>query len=77
MYSIGTFIQVGNKYTCGNVLVILQELTLEKESRVKETMKIMGLQNWALWMSWFLKEFVLLMFVLALVGIMLKVFIVY
>jgi ABC-type multidrug transport system fused ATPase/permease subunit len=34
----------------------LQELVYEKQLRLKETMKMMGLANWIHWMAWFIKE---------------------
>ncbi|XP_019855200.1 PREDICTED: ATP-binding cassette sub-family A member 3-like [Amphimedon queenslandica] len=37
--------------------VFVKELVLEKETRIRETMKIMGLSNWVLWTSWFTKQF--------------------
>jgi ATP-binding cassette subfamily A (ABC1) protein 3 len=57
VYSVGTFIQ---------------ELVLEKESRVKETMKIMGLQNWVLWTTWFLKQTAMLIPIVIVLSLLLK-----
>ena len=34
----------------------LQELVYEKQERLKETMKMMGLANWIHWVAWFMKE---------------------
>ena len=33
-----------------------QELVLEKESRIRESMLMMGLRHWVLWSSWFIKQ---------------------
>eukprot|EP00118_Oscarella_pearsei_P005154 m.23294 g.23294 ORF g.23294 m.23294 type:complete len:1794 (+) comp28455_c0_seq2:102-5483(+) len=41
-------------YTAGTVV---KELVLEKQERLKETMKMMGLANWIHWLAWFIKQF--------------------
>ena len=35
-------------------LTIVRNLVHEKERRLKESMKMMGLQNWTHWAAWFL-----------------------
>jgi ATP-binding cassette subfamily A (ABC1) protein 3 len=35
----------------------LQNLVHEKERRLKESMKMMGLKNWVHWLAWFLQAF--------------------
>nr|XP_054765000.1 phospholipid-transporting ATPase ABCA3-like [Lytechinus pictus] len=40
---------------------ITRELTFEKECRLKESMKMMGLANWMHWLAWFVKYFVYLL----------------
>ncbi|XP_030830907.1 ATP-binding cassette transporter subfamily A isoform X1 [Strongylocentrotus purpuratus] len=40
---------------------ITRELTFEKECRLKESMKMMGLANWMHWLAWFIKYFVYLL----------------
>ena len=40
---------------------IVKELVLEKETRIKESMLMMGLKPWILWSSWFFKEFFFLL----------------
>ena len=40
---------------------ICKAIVQEKESRMKETMKMMGLPNWVLWASWFTKCFLFLL----------------
>ena len=42
--------------------VCVQELVIEKESRIRESMLMMGLRLWVLWTSWFIKQ-LLFMFV--------------
>ena len=34
----------------------IQELVIEKESRIRESMLMMGLRLWVLWTSWFIKQ---------------------
>ena len=34
----------------------VQELVIEKESRIRESMLMMGLRQWVLWASWFIKQ---------------------
>lgn len=50
-----------------------QELVLEKESRIRETMFMMGLKQSILWSTWYLKEFIFLMISVIIVCILLKV----
>ena len=40
----------------------VQELVIEKETRIRESMLMMGLRQWVLWASWFIKQ-LLFMFV--------------
>uniref|UniRef100_A0A8C0FT42 P-type phospholipid transporter n=1 Tax=Bubo bubo TaxID=30461 RepID=A0A8C0FT42_BUBBB len=40
-----------------SVAVIIKGIVYEKEARLKETMRIMGLDNGILWLSWFIKSF--------------------
>ncbi|XP_073830693.1 ATP binding cassette subfamily A member 3 isoform X2 [Musca autumnalis] len=44
-------------YPCSN---IVRYITAEKEKQLKEVMKIMGLDNWLHWTSWFCKNFIIL-----------------
>ncbi|XP_077983290.1 phospholipid-transporting ATPase ABCA3-like [Glandiceps talaboti] len=53
--------------------VITKELVLEKETRLKESMKMMGLSNWLHWSAWFVKCFMFLMISGFLMSIFLKV----
>lgn len=41
-------------------MCIVHEVNVEKETQVKEVMKIMGLPSWLHWASWFLKYLVLM-----------------
>ena len=43
-----------------------QELVLEKQTRIREYMLMMGLRQWILWTSWFIKQLIfMLIWVLA------------
>eukprot|EP00056_Hartaetosiga_gracilis_P010708 m.159480 g.159480 ORF g.159480 m.159480 type:complete len:1802 (+) comp13370_c0_seq2:43-5448(+) len=44
-----------------SVLTIARNLVREKEQRLKESMKMMGLPNWAHWSAWYLQAFVFLL----------------
>ena len=46
---------------------------MEKESRIRETMLMMGLKQWVLWTTWYLKQFLFLMLPVIIVCILLKV----
>ncbi|XP_077982530.1 phospholipid-transporting ATPase ABCA3-like [Glandiceps talaboti] len=52
---------------------ITKELVLEKETRLKETMKMMGLSNWLHWTAWFVKCLIFLLISGLLMSIILKV----
>ena len=51
----------------------MKELVLEKESRIRETMLMLGLKQWILWSTWYLKQFLFLMISAVIVCILLKV----
>ena len=53
-----------------------QELVLEKESRIRETMKMMGLSNWTLVSTWFLKQLMFYFIPILIMVILLKVYII-
>ncbi|XP_072014244.1 LOW QUALITY PROTEIN: phospholipid-transporting ATPase ABCA3-like [Amphiura filiformis] len=57
-------------YTAGT---ITRELCLEKELRLKESMKMMGLSNWVHWLAWFVKNFLFLCITTILIVILCKV----
>lgn len=52
---------------------MMQELVVEKESRIHETMLMMGLKHWVLWNTWYLKQFLFLMLPVIVICILLKV----
>ena len=52
---------------------LLQELVVEKESRIRETMLMMGLKQWVLWSTWYLKQFLFLLLPVIVICILLKV----
>ncbi|KAI8797159.1 ATP-binding cassette sub-family A member 3 [Biomphalaria glabrata] len=43
-----------------NVLGIVRDIVLEKERKLKESMKMMGINNWLHWVAWFTKHFLFL-----------------
>ena len=45
-------------YTAG---IIVKEIVLEKETRIRESMLMMGLKQWVLWATWFTKQFIFLL----------------
>ncbi|XP_071439608.1 phospholipid-transporting ATPase ABCA1-like isoform X2 [Hetaerina americana] len=50
-------------YTCA---MIVKSIVREKERRLRETMKAMGLRSSALWLSWFIDSFIFMLLVIAL-----------
>ncbi|XP_033935476.1 phospholipid-transporting ATPase ABCA1-like [Pseudochaenichthys georgianus] len=55
-----------------SVAIILKSIVYEKEARLKETMRIMGLNNGILWFSWFLSSLVPLLVSAGLLVLQLK-----
>ena len=51
----------------------MQELVLEKETRVRELLLITGLRLWVLWTAWYIKQAVFLLFIVLIFTIFLKV----
>ena len=51
----------------------LQELVVEKETRIRESMFMMGLSQWVLWTTWYLKQFIFLFISVLIMTILLKV----
>ena len=51
----------------------MQELVQEKETRIRETMLMMGLQQWILWSTWYLKQLLFLLFSVIIITILVKV----
>ena len=56
-----------------HVLNLSQELVLEKETRIREYMLMMGLQQWVLWTTWFIKQLLFLSTSTLVVTLLLKV----
>ena len=46
-------------------LQIVKDVVFEKERKLKESMKMMGLSNWLHWLAWFVKYFVFLLITVA------------
>jgi ATP-binding cassette subfamily A (ABC1) protein 3 len=63
------FVILAYIYSAG---VFTKELVLEKETRIRESMLMMGLQQWVLWTTWFLKQCLLLFISAVLLVILLK-----
>ncbi|XP_058833503.1 phospholipid-transporting ATPase ABCA1-like isoform X2 [Topomyia yanbarensis] len=57
-------------YPC---ISIVKSVLFEKEKQIKEAMKIMGLNNWVLWSSWFVKCLILIVISVSTVVLFLKV----
>ncbi|KAM6294790.1 LOW QUALITY PROTEIN: phospholipid-transporting ATPase ABCA7 [Aegotheles albertisi] len=55
-----------------SVAMIVKGVVHEKETRLKETMKTMGLSNGILWLSWFLSSFIPFLFSCGLLVLILK-----
>ncbi|XP_068090528.1 phospholipid-transporting ATPase ABCA1 isoform X3 [Hyperolius riggenbachi] len=55
-----------------SVAVIIKGIVYEKEARLKETMRIMGLDNGILWLSWFISSLIPLLMSAALLVLILK-----
>lgn len=51
----------------------VQELVLEKDTRIRELLLITGLKQWVLWMAWYIKQLVFLLFIALVMSIMIKV----
>lgn len=56
-----------------SVAVIIKGIVYEKEARLKETMRIMGLNNGILWLSWFISSLIPLLMSAGLLTLMLQV----
>ncbi|MCJ8749017.1 hypothetical protein PDJAM_G00171320 [Pangasius djambal] len=63
------FLVLAYMYT---VCQTIKGLVLEKELRLKEVLRVVGVRNGALWFSWFTENMVLLMVPCALISILLK-----
>lgn len=56
-----------------SVAVIIKGIVYEKEARLKETMRIMGLDSGILWFSWFISSLIPLLVSAGLLVVILKV----
>ncbi|XP_022089306.1 ATP-binding cassette sub-family A member 3-like [Acanthaster planci] len=54
-------------------ITITKEVVLEKERKLKESMKIMGLSNWLHWTAWFLKYTLFLFISVAFITLLYKI----
>ncbi|XP_055628188.1 phospholipid-transporting ATPase ABCA1-like [Toxorhynchites rutilus septentrionalis] len=72
--SLRTFLPISTMlafiYPC---ISIVKSILFEKEKQIKEAMKIMGLKNWILWISWFVKCLFFMTLSVSLVVLFLKV----
>ncbi|XP_071052864.1 phospholipid-transporting ATPase ABCA3-like [Onthophagus taurus] len=64
------FIVLAFANVCSHMVTVL---TTEKETQVKEAMKIMGLPNWLHWMAWSFNMLILLIISIALIVVIWKV----
>uniref|UniRef100_A0AAY4CUV3 P-type phospholipid transporter n=1 Tax=Denticeps clupeoides TaxID=299321 RepID=A0AAY4CUV3_9TELE len=55
-----------------SVAIIIKSVVYEKEARLKETMRIMGLDNGILWLSWFISSLIPLLISAGLLVLLLK-----
>uniref|UniRef100_A0A8C7U0Y9 P-type phospholipid transporter n=1 Tax=Oncorhynchus mykiss TaxID=8022 RepID=A0A8C7U0Y9_ONCMY len=55
-----------------SVAIIIKSVVYEKEARLKETMRIMGLDNGILWFSWFISSLIPLLISASLLVVLLK-----
>lgn len=53
--------------------MIVKNIVFEKEQRLKETMRILGLSNSLLWLGWFLDSFIFLSFACCFLAVVLVV----
>lgn len=56
-----------------NFVNTVRFITIEKETQLKETMKIMGLSNWIHYLSWFIRSIVILLIDVIIITIFLTV----
>ncbi|KAJ7376779.1 hypothetical protein OS493_032513 [Desmophyllum pertusum] len=56
-----------------SAMTIIKELVMEKQNRLKESMKMMGLANWIHWSAWFTKNLLFLLISCIVMVIVLKV----
>ena len=54
------------------VSMMVKDIVYEKEKRLKEFMRVMGLSNGIHWLSWFITSFITMFFVVLLLCIIIK-----
>lgn len=69
-YIAPLFMLFSLNYTFANTV---RYVALEKEKQLKESMKIMGLNNWLHWLSWFIRTMTMMYISVTLIIILLKV----
>ena len=47
---------------------------LEKSTRMRESLKMMGLSTWILWLTWYLKQFLFLFITVFFMAVLIKVY---
>ena len=52
---------------------LIQELVLEKDTCICESMFMMGLSQWVLWSAWYLKQFIFLFIAVVVMSILVVV----
>ena len=62
--------------SCVCMCVCMQELVIEKDSRIRESMLMMGLRHWVLWTSWFIKQLLFMLIWVISFPILMKVHII-
>lgn len=55
------------------VAMLCKNIVYEKEKRLKEVMRMMGLGNGVHWLAWFINAFVVMMFTMGLLVVLLTV----
>lgn len=55
------------------VIITAKSIVYEKETGLKEAMKLMGMKPWIYWLSWYIKTFVLLLPALVFMAVAFKV----
>ncbi|OXA38045.1 ATP-binding cassette sub-family A member 3 [Folsomia candida] len=55
------------------VINITKSIAHEKEKRLKESMKMMGLPNWLHWLAWFIKSFFFIIISIILMVVLIKI----
>ena len=56
-------------YTAG---IVTKEIVLEKQTRLRESMKMMGLSNWVNWLAWFTKQLIFMILIVLVIALLLR-----